>query len=46
VIANGIPVVGQDFTGSGVFQLSFFGYRVRTEDAGKVLSTIFSSQIS
>ena len=39
--ASGIPAVGQDFTGSGEFQLSFYGYRIRTEDAGKVLSTIF-----
>jgi hypothetical protein len=28
-------------TGDGEFQLSFFGYRVRVEDADKVLSTIF-----
>jgi hypothetical protein len=27
--------------GSGKFQFSFFGYRVRVEDADKVLSTIF-----
>jgi|GEM_PF-1481552 len=46
VVVNGIPATDQDFTGSGVFQLSFFGYRIRTEDAGKVLSTIFGSSIS
>jgi len=28
-------------TGSGKFQLSFFGYRVRVEDADKVMSSIF-----
>lgn len=39
--ASGIPAVGQNYTGSGAFTLSFFGYRIRTEDAGKVLSTIF-----
>ncbi len=42
VVVNGIPEIGQDFTGSGSFQLSFFGYRIRTDDAGKVLSTIFA----
>lgn len=41
-VVNGIPTVAQDFSGSGLFQLSFFGYRIRTEDAGKVLSTIFA----
>lgn len=48
IVASGIPAAAfpVDFTGSGAFQLSFFGYRIRTEDAGKVLSTIFSSQIS
>lgn len=45
VVVSGIPETAQSFTGSGLFQLSFFGYRMRTEDAGKVLSTIFSSQI-
>lgn len=28
-------------TGTGKFQLSFFGYRIRVEDADKVLSSIF-----
>lgn len=28
-------------TGSGKFQLTFFGYRIRVEDSGKVLSSIF-----
>lgn len=46
VVVNGIPTTGQDFTGSGVFQLTFFGFRIRTEDAGKVLSTIFGSSVS
>lgn len=46
VVVNGIPTTDQDFTGSGLFQLTFFGFRIRTEDAGKVLSTIFGSQIS
>lgn len=46
--ATGIPssAFPVDFTGSGAFQISFFGYRVRTEDAGKVLSTIFSSTVA
>lgn len=42
VSVSGIPSTAQSFTGSGEFQLSFFGYRIRTEDAGKVLSTIFA----
>lgn len=42
VQANGIPELAQDFNGSGQFTLTFFGYRIRTEDAGKVLSTIFT----
>jgi len=46
VVVNGIPSTDQDFTGSGLFQLTFFGFRIRTEDAGKVLSTIFGSAIS
>lgn len=43
IVASGIPPAANpvDFTGSGEFQLSFFGYRIRTEDAGAVLSTIF-----
>lgn len=41
VVVNGIPTTGIPFTGSGSFQLSFFGYRIRTEDTNKVLSTIF-----
>lgn len=43
VVVNGIPATGQDFNGSGKFQLSFFGYRIRTEDTNKVLSTIFQA---
>lgn len=43
VIVNGIPTTPQNFTGSGKFQLSFFGYRIRTEDTNKVLSTIFQA---
>jgi hypothetical protein len=46
VIVNGIPELEQHYNGSGLFQLSFFGYRIRTEDAGKVLSTIFGSAVS
>ena len=42
VVVSGINTIPQDFSGSGRFQLSFFGYRIRTEDAGKVLSTIFA----
>lgn len=41
ITASGMNITPQDFTGSGLFTLSFFGYRIRTEDAGKVLSTIF-----
>lgn len=41
VVVSGIPDSVQETTGSGLFQLTFFGYRIRTEDAGKVLSTIF-----
>jgi hypothetical protein len=44
-VVNGIPVSDQNVTGSGKFQLSCFGYRIRIEDAGKVLSTIFSSSV-
>ena len=45
IVASGIPAAANpvDFSGSGEFQLSFFGYRIRTEDAGKVLSTIFGN---
>jgi len=43
VVVNGIPATAQNFTGSGKFQLSFFGYRIRTEDTQKVLSTIFQA---
>ena len=48
IVASGIPAAANpvEFNGSGLFQLSFFGYRIRTEDAGKVLSTIFSSSVS
>lgn len=42
VVVSGINSVPQDFSGSGKFQLSFFGYRIRTDDAGKVLSTVFA----
>lgn len=42
VTVNGINTIAQSFNGSGQFELSFFGYRIRTEDAGKVLSTIFA----
>lgn len=43
IVASGIPPAAApiDYTGSGAFQLSFFGNRIRTEDAQKVLSTIF-----
>ena len=41
-VVSGIPSSGVSFNGSGKFQLSFFGYRIRTDDAGKVLSTIFA----
>ena len=41
-VVNGIPASPVSFNGSGKFQLSFFGYRIRTDDAGKVLSTIFA----
>jgi len=41
VVVSGIPTTGIAFTGSGAFQLSFFGLRIRTEDTGKVLSNIF-----
>lgn len=43
VQVSGIPATAQAFTGSGKFQLSFFGYRIRTEDTAKVLSTIFQA---
>ena len=38
---SGIPTVGQVFNGSGSMQFQFFGQRIRTDDAGAVLSTIF-----
>lgn len=41
-VVSGIPATAQQFNGSGSFQLSFYGYRIRTDDAGKVLSTIFA----
>ncbi|NJM09352.1 MAG: hypothetical protein HC883_00170 [Bdellovibrionaceae bacterium] len=41
-VVNGIPSTPQTFNGSGSFQLSFYGYRIRPDDAGKVLSTIFA----
>lgn len=44
-VVSGIPPAGspQDWSaqGSPTFQLTFFGYRTRIEEAGKVLSTIF-----
>lgn len=42
VVINGITSNEVDLIGSGSLQFSFFGNRVRTEDAGKVLSTIFA----
>ena len=42
VLVNGIPDVAQTFQGSGLLQFSFFGLRMRTEDQGAVLSTIFA----
>jgi hypothetical protein len=44
ISVRGMNTVGQDFEGSGLIQFSFFGYRIRSEDADKVLSTIFQSQ--
>jgi len=43
VIASSWVPAGETMTttGDGKFQLSFFGYRVRVEDADKVLSSIF-----
>jgi hypothetical protein len=41
-IVSGIPASPVSYNGSGSFQLSFYGYRIRTDDAGKVLSTIFA----
>lgn len=41
VVVSGIPEVAQDFEGSGLIQFSFFGLRIRTEDQGAILSTIF-----
>ena len=41
VVINGITTEELDLIGSGSLQFSFFGNRIRTEDAGKVLSTIF-----
>lgn len=38
---SGMPTVPQAWTGSGIIQFSFFGYRTRVENAEKVLSTIF-----
>jgi hypothetical protein len=43
VSVSGQSPIPMTYTGSGKFQLSFFGYRIRTEDAGKVLSTIFAA---
>jgi hypothetical protein len=39
-MSSWVPV-SQATTGSGKFQFSFFGYRVRVEDADKVMSSIF-----
>lgn len=41
VKASGMQIVPNQYTGSGRFQLSFFGYRTRVENASNVLSTIF-----
>jgi hypothetical protein len=41
VICSSWLTASQVSTGTGKFQISFFGYRIRTEDAGKVLSTVF-----
>jgi hypothetical protein len=41
VTVTAMSGLNQPCVSSGVFQLSFFGYRIRVEDAGKVLSTIF-----
>lgn len=41
-VVSGIPASPVSYNGSGKFQLSFYGYRIRTDDAGKVLSTIFA----
>jgi hypothetical protein len=45
VQVNGILAQEYDFDGSGSFQFTFFGNRIRNENAGKVLSTIFAPQI-
>lgn len=42
IVVNGIPTVAQTFQGSGLMQFSFFGLRMRTENQGAVLSTIFA----
>lgn len=41
VIASSWVPSPQATVGTGKFQLSFFGYRIRTEDAGAVLSSVF-----
>lgn len=44
-MSNWLPGgVVQNTTGSGHHQFAFFGYRVRIEDAEKVLSTVFSQK--
>ena len=41
-MSSWLPVgLDQATTGNGKFQITFFGYRVRVEDADKVLSTVF-----
>lgn len=42
IAINGLTTVELDLIGSGSLQFSFFGNRIRTENAGKVLSTIFA----
>jgi hypothetical protein len=45
VLVSGLPpaTAPQTLVGSGVINFSFFGYRVRVENAQNVLSTIFGS---
>jgi hypothetical protein len=41
-ITSWLPVgVSQATTGTGKIQISFFGYRIRVEDADKILSSVF-----
>lgn len=41
VVATGMQTTPFTYNGSGAFQLSFFGYRTRVENASNILSTIF-----